>query len=471
MAESPPQPRTFSSYTLKLLLPLVILTLLGWRLLATPQPTIVQRMVPCPDLVAVPGATAKVQDAPPAQPTGASDVPAQAATAGRADWQEWGGESFPKASAETLAKDVYTHAHCVGVGERGGQTWKKASCRFRNLCYNTRKKEFVYYKAKGDPFGSRHAVAVGALNAQWQEPDKDVVRWLPTVVDGPIPKETPYRTTGNDTVVVIHAEHCAANVMHFIMDQLYAWHTLVETFAVRKHIVPLRVVLSKNLWGTCDYIREEAAKGMGWAHAYQQRCPQTISKWLPAFLPKVNGNAVQEIADTKSFMVREDTVVCFKDALVGAGVASDHCGKGHGWDWDARDHGDTDCNQNRQAALYSFRKRMIEVTGARHLKPAAHKVLLFNFGGRGGVRWSLLHNELVRRVPEAKVALATLGTPAAQIEEVQQATVLVAAMGGNTVTALFLPRHAGLVLVHDNTQVCSDRTRMRGIEGTCFTTK
>ena len=151
----------------------------------------------------------------------------------------------------------------------------------------------------------------------------------------------------------------------------------------------------KPLWGTCDFVLQEKNKGEAWAQHHYGFCPRNVQRWLPAMLPKVNGKALTDITNVTTFgQDNPSQLVCFKDAVVGEGLVSDHCLKAHGWAWDKKDIADADCNQNRGRMLWSFRNRMIHVSGARQLLPKKHKVLLFHFGSRGGPRWSIVRKHL-----------------------------------------------------------------------------
>ena len=133
---------------------------------------------------------------------------------------------------ETIAtEDMYSSSHCIGNSEKhktDPNLWKKTSCRFKNLCYDPKANRFRYYKQESDPF--KAFVAIGPVNEQWTDADKFLVRWQPEIINGPLPKGTEFRTHQDNEVYVPHFEHCAANVMHLIMDSFYPWHNLVGMF-------------------------------------------------------------------------------------------------------------------------------------------------------------------------------------------------------------------------------------------------
>eukprot|EP01065_Artemidia_motanka_P017895 TRINITY_DN21296_c0_g2_i1.p1 TRINITY_DN21296_c0_g2~~TRINITY_DN21296_c0_g2_i1.p1 ORF type:complete len:590 (+),score=191.19 TRINITY_DN21296_c0_g2_i1:47-1816(+) len=370
--------------------------------------------------------------------------------------------------------DLVSHAHCIGL-EPGRKTpdengWKRGTCHFRNLCFDTRDSDaipqdrFLFHRADGDDFGDKHSVALGAVNAQWTAQQTRRIRWAPKVVPGPLAKGK-YRMAPAGDLWVVHAEHCAANAMHLIMDSFLPWYAGASLFGMEDmRLRPLRVpIRNPGLWGTCDFIQEEEKKGTGWARGYYARCTKNTAKWLQAMLP----GTPRAIFTTDDLLKEQQTQhndgkpLCFPDVVAGVGVLSDHCLRSHGWSsWDRNDRTMHDCNQGRGALLYGFRSHMLKTVGVAWPvpPPPRHRVALFRGGHRAGSAWSGIERALQNSMRSFS---AQAGTPEIwagdlahsnakdQMHLLTQTSVAVAAMGGNAVTLLFLPRGAGAVLLHD----------------------
>ena len=170
---------------------------------------------------------------------------------------------------------------------------------------------------------------------------------------------------------------------------------------------------------------------------------------------KNNSKAQKAFENTRDFKTPDDKIVCFQDSVVGFGLLSDHCLKAHGWTWDKlNDVGRHDCNMGRGRTLWSFRNRMMRVSGSILPPPVKHKVSLFTMGGfsQGSMRgpvWTYITQVLTKALgTRASVGPLSLGTAKEQLDAMSQTTCSVACMGGNSITALFMPRGAGLLLLH-----------------------
>lgn len=259
--------------------------------------------------------------------------------------------------------------------------------------------------------------------------------------------------------------------MHLVLDQFLPWYAAVSLFGLTgAGMRPLRVPAPTHpLWGTCDFIRQEEARGEGWAQHYPRRCDANVRKWLPVMLPghdqieetgRVRGRARPGDAPPQApFADGAAELRCFPHAVAGVGPLSDHCLRSHGWAWDPGDRTLHDCNQGRGWLLWAFRGHTLAAAlrvgsgGAVPPPPPRHKIALFTGGHRAARAWHTWSGALRARFANrgAEVWPADLATMSAarQIELVTQVTVCVAAMGGNALTALFLPRGAGLILVTD----------------------
>eukprot|EP01062_Namystynia_karyoxenos_P045916 TRINITY_DN3421_c0_g1_i1.p1 TRINITY_DN3421_c0_g1~~TRINITY_DN3421_c0_g1_i1.p1 ORF type:complete len:548 (+),score=137.42 TRINITY_DN3421_c0_g1_i1:75-1718(+) len=368
---------------------------------------------------------------------------------------------FGNVSTERLASAVHCIGQEPGRSRPDPNAWKRASCHYRNICYDPAKEDFVYLRAPGDDFDpQRSAAALGAINAQWEHRDAVLMRWAPRVVDLPAEGAPRHRLAAGDEVWIPHAEHCAANVMHLLLDQFLPWYASVMLFGLnRLRMRPLRVrVKEKALWGTCDFIREAEVKGAGWAQHYPHRCDRNMQRWLPTMLPghsvllETGRSRGKSDKPQTPFAQGAEELRCFPHAVAGVGVLSDHCLRSHGWGWDPNNAALHDCNQGRGALLWAFRSHLLaNAFGTPPPTPPRHRIVLQAGGQRvsGGQwrQWTLALQEAFG----PRGAQVWSGDPAAlsaaeQMRQMAASTVAVAAMGGNAVTALFLPRGAALVI-------------------------
>eukprot|EP01065_Artemidia_motanka_P004604 TRINITY_DN12186_c2_g1_i1.p1 TRINITY_DN12186_c2_g1~~TRINITY_DN12186_c2_g1_i1.p1 ORF type:complete len:518 (+),score=165.54 TRINITY_DN12186_c2_g1_i1:100-1653(+) len=363
-----------------------------------------------------------------------------------------------------LPWDGYSSAHCTGGDTHGiaadkrkpkeeSDGWRRSSCRFRYLCFDIEKKEFVYYRKPGDPFGSFHGVALAAPNVAWNKTEQLRNRWMPRIEDRPADRRTPMLT--DQTAYVIHAEHCGANVMHLVMDSFLPWYLIVRLFGLEQlKLQPLRVPLL--LWGTCDFtaLRAKAKPGTklyapGAEHRVET-CRRTYKRWLPTMVP---GQETLPLTTTWEPQGRKRGVVCIPHSAAGVGVLSDHCFRSHGWHWDKEKNTLHHCNQGRGGMLWGFRRHLMSAVGIDHsIAPTRHVVAFLTGGSRAS--WPRLTVPAAKELKARGVEVwqGTFdGMPARQqMQLLQGATAAVAAMGGNTVSCLFLPRGAGLILLHDS---------------------
>eukprot|EP01062_Namystynia_karyoxenos_P077383 TRINITY_DN7780_c0_g1_i1.p1 TRINITY_DN7780_c0_g1~~TRINITY_DN7780_c0_g1_i1.p1 ORF type:complete len:627 (+),score=171.12 TRINITY_DN7780_c0_g1_i1:90-1883(+) len=407
------------------------------------------------------GAAALVLDAASAR-AGAGGSVAQAAAAVAAAAEE-------RAQA---TQSQYSAAHCIG-GESGGRSdengWKRATCRFRALCFDPSDgldpvDRFVYHRAPGDDFDrTKHSVALGPLNAQWPPQDTLRVRWAPRVEQAAL-RPGKFRYADSGEVWILHMEHCAANVMHLVMDSFLPWFAASLLFGLEGlRLRPLRVpIRNPGLWGTCDYIQEQEKAGVGWAQGYHSRCTANTARWLPAMIP--GRQQIQTVDDYLAEQKGRREPICFPNAVAGVGILSDHCLRSHGWSsWDRHDQTLHDCNQGKGPILWGFRSHMLRTAGLRWppAPPPQQRVTLFSGGHRAAGQWHSIKHALKERLSELTAQRAFGDTPVVsladfrfftaleQMRVLTSTTVAVAAMGGNAITLLFLPRGGGAVLLHD----------------------
>eukprot|EP01060_Flectonema_neradi_P000272 TRINITY_DN1018_c3_g1_i2.p1 TRINITY_DN1018_c3_g1~~TRINITY_DN1018_c3_g1_i2.p1 ORF type:complete len:518 (+),score=75.54 TRINITY_DN1018_c3_g1_i2:83-1636(+) len=379
----------------------------------------------------------------------------QLLTGGPLDTAE-GYKSVPWAESST---PLFSSSHCIGQLEKtkpDPDHWKKGTCHFKNLCFDPKEREFLYFARPSDPFSEElNAVAIGAINEQWNPVDKLKVKWSPRVIKGPTTQ--PYYLTSADELWIPHFEHCGANVMHLLMDSFYIIHAAALLFNLQnKHYKPLRYILKDStLWGTCDFIKQEEKKGTPWAVGYYSRCTKAYERWAEAFLPAVDGQRQTAFENTRDFQTPGDKMICFQDSVVGFGLLSDHCLKAHGWSWDkGNDVTRHDCNMGRGRTLWSFRNRMMRVAGSSLPPPTKHLVSLYTMGGfsQGNLRgpnWAHIKTLLIASVGNrSAIEPLAMGTAKQQLDTMSQTTCSVVCMGGNSITALFMPRGAGLLLLH-----------------------
>ena len=205
----------------------------------------------------------------------------------------------------TMSKSpLFSSSHCIGQLEKtklDPDHWKKGTCHFKNICFNPKSKEFLYYAKPTDLFDSeKNSVAIGAINEQWTPDDRSKLKWAPKIIRGALTE--PHWVTPADELWIPHFEHCGANVMHLLMDSFYIIHAAALLFNLQnKHYKPFRYVLKNStLWGTCDFIKQEEKKGTAWAKGYYSRCTKSYDRWAGAFLPPVDGYVVIYLSNLSS---------------------------------------------------------------------------------------------------------------------------------------------------------------------------
>ena len=224
-----------------------------------------------------------------------------------------------------------------------GREWMGKSCYYRNLCYDTADKQFVYY-AGGDevlgpsfedadarnddgepgyyfwPAGYRPdvhkdmqnggsmtgdggargympmdmTVSLAPYNSVLSahdagKPSTNGMKWAPEVRHGPIPPDAHFDTSAS--VFILHMSYIASNIGHFMFDEMLPWYTLMRMFnLVVTDAQPLSYYIPEPSRLSCDYshqfIREHASEApekgcKDWYVDYQTKTTTDEFKALP----------------------------------------------------------------------------------------------------------------------------------------------------------------------------------------------
>lgn len=237
-------------------------------------------------------------------------------------------------------------------------------------------------------------------------------------------------------------------------DEFYPWFTLQHMFEMeQRRLRPLRIVLKKALWATCDWRLEEKPLSL------YKVCESLYNRWLPSAgipgfdaLPTTNTlfEAIEEPKKSEGA-----PLVCFPHSAMGMGMMSDHCLKEHGH---TEKSYEVSCNHARGRAVWEFRNAVIrnygmDADGDPSLNPTTNKIVVSTKSSREHGRsftFEPLHRAIAERFPDVPLQMVHFADLSAeeQIRTAASASVLVSSVGGGSVTAMFMPRGSALLLTY-----------------------
>ena len=167
-------------------------------------------------------------------------------------------------SAFQFRENAFTSHQCHGQSF-SRQEWKSRSCYYQNICFDTAEVKFKYFRApaegteylqypnwmpKSDDYfegpnfpqgvgrglmGTDLMVSLGPISGMG---DMDTLRFMPDVVDGPIPHDAVYDETS--PLFLLYMSYNAHNIGHLMLDELLPWFSLMQAFGFETgHMQPL----------------------------------------------------------------------------------------------------------------------------------------------------------------------------------------------------------------------------------------
>jgi len=224
-----------------------------------------------------------------------------------------------------------------GGSEIDDDSWMFRSCRFRNLCFDTNKQDYVMFVPPSKfshltETKSEQALALGGINPRWDlrtgEEDKGSwkVKWFPQILSDSISEGGFYQLPSKFIWLPFHSL-AAHNVGHLVWDDFYPIFSLLRLFDLQHHdslhLLPIRQVLKHKLYATCDIRKNK-----------RQQCASNFEKFWPLM-----GVTPEHFSTTKTFRFDptkegedlKSPLVCASTAVAGLGMLTDHGYRDHGW--------------------------------------------------------------------------------------------------------------------------------------------
>lgn len=367
---------------------------------------------------------------------------------------------------------IRSSAHCVGETYQRKSAWKRRSCRFEFLCYNSTSSDFVVFESPDDRALARlllqrefmhvstslhrnnasNAVSIGGINPKWGKEGIRRLKWFPNIV--PLRQKdhsqlTYYELPESTVLLPFHSLN-GANPGHLVWDDFLPIYTLLKMFRLEDSVdlLPMRYVLQdgeRGLWASCDSRKDK-----------REECRHMMQKFGPLL---VGLDSIYNFTTTVDAALVENVpgrahLVCAKTGLAGLGPLTDHgLSKGHGWEEvDYR----TVHNSGRGGALYDFRNFMLQNIQIDPETAALEKPYRIVFSQKSS-------DIKVRSMDfERQIALVKAHFPDASVENyifkempIQEqlniatnTAIYITLCGGGAVTAMFLPAGASVILYY-----------------------
>lgn len=366
-----------------------------------------------------------------------------------------------------------TRSHCVGEDYQPHQSWKRKSCHFEFICFDTSVKEFVVYQSAEEeriaplvdtrPFvdisqsylnpglNRSNFMSLGGINLKWgMDKAKGIrrLRWFPEIRKAPTDGTLSYYELPSSVVMIPFHSMNGANPGHLVWDDFLPVYTLLTMFQLEEdsELLMMRYVLKdgRGLWASCDFTHEKTVL-----------CEKMHRKFLPLM---VGLDSIKELMTTEKFVFEpkgeaKSNLVCARHGVAGFGALTDHGPtKLHGWE-----EGDYKITQNhgRGGMLYEFRNFMMSNIGVP-----------FEFGHT--IPFRIVFSEKSSDIPTRDLdfrrhmdvlrrsfnpSLVTVESYVfkdiplvQQVDIASQTTIYISGVGGGAVTATFLPRGASVFL-------------------------
>ena len=317
-----------------------------------------------------------------------------------------------------------------------------------------------------------YGISLGSINLKWNEYGAMKLKWYPKILTEP-PKS--FYALPSDVIMIPFHSMAAANPGHLVWDDFLPIYTILHMFQMiptstspssssnmttrdaviepttNPNLLLLRYSLPQwpGLWASCD-----------WLEKRREECQKMHNKFGPMLLrnPETrvlnHRNATTKLTQTTP--AKSSNLICAKHAVAGIGSLTDHgTRKIHGWD--PRDYAITH-NIGRGGLLWDFRNFMMTNLGINTAQDQLHnhkRPYKIIFSKQSSARVIDFTNEItiLRQKLDPKLAVVEEYrfrdyTLKKQAELMDSASILVTACGGGSVTGIFLPRGASVLIYY-----------------------
>jgi hypothetical protein len=310
------------------------------------------------------------------------------------------------------------------------------------------------------------SVAIGGINNKWTYKDQGIPRlkWFPRVIssDDLVIEGVGYYELDPSVVWIPFHSMAGYNPGHLVWDDFLPIYTLMRIFSLfpetRYNLMLMRYVLKGDdpLWATCEKTDNNKAA-----------CREMFAKFLPLM-----GLTDQKFSSNQDFRLvltddggrtttstkPKSNLICAKHGAAGIGMLTDHGLKLHGWT--KLDYKQTH-NHGRGSLLYDFRNFMIQNVGlplddgqrSNNQKPP-FKITISALSSTKFHRSHSFHLQ-IKAIKAAfgdfvevqSVIMRDLSLRE-QVQLAMETSIYVTDTGGGSVTAMFLPRGASVLLYY-----------------------
>mmetsp|Transcript_19968 Transcript_19968/g.41744 ORF Transcript_19968/g.41744 Transcript_19968/m.41744 type:complete len:502 (-) Transcript_19968:38-1543(-) len=351
--------------------------------------------------------------------------------------------------------------HCVG-DTFTDKAWVHRSCEFTNICFDRTEKDFVLFKPDnievpvhqdgGDISSSSSydlSLSLGGVNPRWnfEKETTPHMRWFPRISDSPLLEN--YDKV-DATLIPWHCMN-GQNVGHLLWDDFLPIFTLLGMFGLEdKDLFIVRYIDEDPLWATCEFQNPNMPLGRN-----IERCRNTFKKWFKAI-------GVDAPFETKTLheelMPATSNFLCFDRAVAGLGMLTDHGSKLHGW---KKEDYEVSQNVGRGRIMWDFRNYIMGNFGLDYTTQPKSKpriITVSTYSSQDGKRSLSFKKqiEMLRGMFEedeaiVKVVQFSTMTSEEQIKLAAESSIMLTAVGGGSVTSMFLPKGASLILFYAKT--------------------
>lgn len=342
------------------------------------------------------------------------------------------GDGLSSARITAPRDHSYTRMHCIG-GRGRSDAFGDRSCRFQNICYRPSDDAWLHYT---DPDEDDEPVTVDAagelssaipqhlVNLRSVGNPADARYWAPQRVSkGPIPQAAfaARKEPSHADLHILYHPHYPSNIGHVIGDDLFPIYNLMSSFGVLTSDAQL--IIQRD----CDKIFSNNAKKAAQCHGF-----------LPLLLPGVSRR--QYLAATQDDLAERLGVdpaldlVCFENLLAGQGP----------WGFQQ--------SLGRAPRWWGYHNFYLSNYGVNPLQtPKKPRITVsIKKGKRGLANNDELVAHLRAQFPKVEIdalELVSLGGWRNELRYLQDTSVLITPCGGVSMSAMFLPHNAALVVI------------------------
>ena len=327
---------------------------------------------------------------------------------------------------------LYSNFYCIGGRGRENSQGDR-SCRWQNLCYRPADNQWLFHQdpaTKGDmPILLDHGIIVSEfpkqfLNLRSMGNPPDAQYWAPTQVYSAIPAGAmlPRRVAERPEVVLLYHSHYPSNIGHVLGDDFFPLFNLQLSFNMLSNDNQLLMVRS------CDDIFLPGAPLKAAA------CHKFMSMLTPGMSDRPYLAATQPDLRERLGMAADAELVCFENVLTGNGPwgFQQSLGKSPSW-W-------------QYHAFY-----LSNMGVPYNHTPKKHRITVsIKDGKRSIFNSQQMVDHLKLAFPQHEVdaiELYQLGGWKQELTYLLDTTVLITPCGGVSMSSMFLPHGAALVVV------------------------